>query len=305
MSNAEQDEIVKCPECHSRQLENDEVRGENVCIDCGLVVESNTIDSQAEWRVYDLTQESRQRTGAPATNLLHDKGLATEMDWQNKDYAGNAVGNRSQLYRMRKWQRRSRISNSKDRNLTVALAELERMCSQLEMPRQIREHAALIYRKALDNRVCRGRSIEAIVASSVYLACRECNVPRTLDEVGAAARTGRKEIGRTARFMIRELKMRVNPPKARDFTARFCSMLSLPPEVEAQANEFIQQIEDNELDIGRGPVGLAASCIYVAGVLHNHRRTQREVAKIAGVTEVTIRNRYKEIVHNLRLDIEV
>jgi len=305
MSDAQIDDIVKCPECMSRRLENDTVRGENVCLDCGLVVESNTIDPLAEWRVYDMTQNGRQRTGPAATNLLHDKGLSTEMDWQNKDYAGNTVKNRSQLYRMRKWQRRSRVRGSKDRNLAIALAELDRMCSQLEMPKQIREQAALIYRKALDNKVCRGRSIEAVVAASVYIGCRVCNVPRTLDEVCVAARTGRKEIGRTARFMVRELKMKVNPPRARDFTARFCSLLGLPPEVEAQANEFIQEIEDKELDSGRGPVGLAASCIYVSSVMQEHRRTQKEVAKVAGVTEVTIRNRYKEIVDHLQLDVVV
>jgi transcription initiation factor TFIIB len=306
-TQAIQDEIVKCPECLSRCLSKDDARGENVCIDCGLVVEDHIVDQGAEWNVYDVTDMLKNaRTGAPMTEMLHDKGLSTDIDWQNKDYAGNRITlSRSQLYRMRKWQKRSRVSNGQERNLVIALSEIDRMCSRLDIPKHIREHACIIYRKSLEKRICRGRSIESVVAASVYLGCRECNVPRTLDEVSVAARTGRKEIGRAARYMVRHLGMRMSHPRARDFTARFCSMLGLPPEVKAQADEYMRQIEDKELDSGRGPVGLCASCIYVASIIHDCRRTQKELAIVSGVTEVTIRNRYKEIVHNLGIEMPV
>mgnify|MGYP003113962331 CR=1 FL=1 len=301
---SEVEDIVKCPECDSRNLDRDETHGEIVCQDCGLVLEDNIIDQGAEWRVFSPEQgDQRARTGAPMSQMMHDKGLSTDLDWQNKDYSGKAVSTkmRSQLYRMRKWQRRARVSNALERNLSVALAEIDRICSRLNLAKPTREEAATIYRKAMEKRLVRGRSIEGVSAASIYIACRLHNVPRTLDEIAQASRTGRKEIGRTARFVIRELKIRIQAPRPQEYVARFCSELGLPPHVEAKAMEFVDEICRLELDSGKGPVGIAASSIYIAGVLSKHHRTQREVSEAAGVTEVTIRNRYKEICRHLNL----
>ena len=131
------------------------------------------------------------------TVMLHDKGLSTDIDWQNKDYSGKSISSRyrSQFYRMRKWQKRSRVSNATERNLAMALAELDRMASRLDLPKSIREAAAVNYKKAVEARLIRGRSIEGVAAASLYAACRQCKNPRTLDEIGEASRTGRKEIG--------------------------------------------------------------------------------------------------------------
>ena len=298
------EDTVKCPECSSRNLDHDDTRGEVVCMDCGLVLEDDVIDQGAEWRVFSPEQgDQRSRTGAPMNKMMHDKGLSTDLDWQNKDYSGKAVAPkmRSQLYRMRKWQRRARTSNAQERNLSIALAEIDRICSRMELPKITREEAATVYRKCVENRLVRGRSIEGVSAASIYIACRLHNVPRTLDEVSTSARTGRKEIGRTARFVIRELKIRIQAPRPQDYVPRFCSELGLPPNVEARALEFVDEICRLELDSGKGPVGIAASSIYIAGIMCNHHRTQREVSEAAGVTEVTIRNRYKEICRHLHL----
>ena len=135
MADEQVEDIVKCPECNSRKLDRDETRGEIVCQDCGLVLEDNVIDQGAEWRVFSPEQgDQRARTGAPMTVMLHDKGLSTDIDWQNKDYSGKTINSRyrSQFYRMRKWQKRSRVSNATERNLAMALAELDRMASRLE-----------------------------------------------------------------------------------------------------------------------------------------------------------------------------
>ena len=144
---------MKCSECGSRNLNRDETRGEVVCDDCGLVLEDNVIDQGAEWRVFSPEQgDQRARTGAPMTVMLHDKGLSTDIDWQNKDYSGKAISSRyrSQFYRMRKWQKRSRVSNATERNLAMALAELDRMASRLDLPKSIRESAAVNYKKAVE-----------------------------------------------------------------------------------------------------------------------------------------------------------
>ncbi len=296
------DEIIKCPECGSTHIIRDYERGELICEDCGFVIEDNFIDQGPEWRAFDMEQgEKRARTGAPMTMTLHDKGLSTEIGWKNKDSYGKNIPtkNRSQLYRLRKWQRRIRVSNATERNLAFALTELDRMASALGLPRNVRETAAVIYRKAVEKNLIRGRSIQGVVAASLYGACRQVGVPRTLDEIANVANVGRKEIGRTYRFMTRELKLKLMPTKPDDYIARFCSELELPGEVQAKAHELLQMAAEKELTSGRGPTGVAAAAIYIASILTNNRRTQREVAEVAGVTEVTIRNRYKELTEKL------
>ena len=296
------DEVVRCPECGSTHIIRDYERGELICEDCGFVIDDNFIDQGPEWRAFDMEQgEKRARTGAPMTMTLHDKGLSTEIGWKNKDSYGKNIPtkNRSQLYRLRKWQRRIRVSNATERNLAFALTELDRMASALGLPRNVRETAAVIYRKAVDKNLIRGRSIQGVVAASLYGACRQVGVPRTLDEIAAVANVGRKEIGRTYRFMTRELKLKLMPTKPEDYIARFCSELELPGEVQAKALELLQEAAEKELTSGRGPTGVAAAAIYIASILTGNRRTQREVAEVAGVTEVTIRNRYKELTEKL------
>ena len=169
--------------------------------------------------------------------------------------------------------------------------------------RNVRETAALIYRKAVQKNLIRGRSIEGVVASSVYAACRQCGVPRTLDEVSDFSRIKRKEIGRTYRFMTRELKLKLLPTKPQDYIQRFCSELKLSGNTQNKAIEILKDATDKELTSGRGPTGVAAASIYIASILTNERRTQREVADVAGVTEVTIRNRYKELNEKLGMEI--
>jgi len=302
------DETVECVECGSKFLERDHLHGEVVCADCGLVMEANIIDQGAEWRAFDSEQtEKKARTGPSMTVMLHDKGLSTEIGWQNIDHAGKAIPtrNRYALYRMRKWQRRTRVSNATERNLALALAELDRMASRIGLPRNVRETAAVNYRKAVEKRLIRGRSIEGVAAASLYAACRQCGVPRTLDEISEVSRTGRKEIGRTFRFMVRELKMQLAPTTPNDYISRFCSSLGLDNEVQAKTLEIINQAHAKELTSGRGPTGVAASAIYIASVLCGKRRTQKEIADVVGVTEVTIRNRYKELCKNLDISLDL
>jgi transcription initiation factor TFIIB len=269
-------------------------------------LDEQLIDQGPEWRAFDSEQgEKRARTGAPMTYTIHDKGLSTEIGWKNKDSYGKSIPtrNRAQLYRLRKWQRRIRVSNATERNLAFALSELDRMASGMGLPRNVRETAAMIYRKAVNKNLIRGRSIEGVVAASLYGACRQCGVPRTLDEIASSSRVGRKEIGRTYRFMTRELKLKLMPTRPQDYISRFCSELKLSGEVQTKAAEILKDASDKELTSGRGPTGVAAAAIYISSIICNERRTQREVADIAGVTEVTIRNRYKELTDKLGIEI--
>ena len=173
----------------------------------------------------------------------------------------------------------------------------------LGLPRTVRETAAVVYRKAVDKNLIRGRSIEGVAAAALYAACRQCSVPRTLDEIEEVSRVSRKEIGRTYRFISRELALKLMPTSPIDYVPRFCSGLNLKGEVQSKSVEILRQASEKELTSGRGPTGVAAAAIYIASILCGERRTQREVADVAGVTEVTIRNRYKELAEELDIEI--
>lgn len=295
-----------CSECGSRDLVHDYERAELVCNQCGLVADEAFIDQGPEWRAFDHDQRmKRSRVGAPSTLTIHDKGLSTVIDWRNRDAYGKLISsrNRAQLYRLRRWQRRVRVSSATERNLTFALSELDRMASAMSMSRNIRETAAMVYRKAVESNLVRGRSIEGVAAAALYAACRQCDVPRTLDEIAAVAKVSRKEIGRTYRFLARELALKLVPTSPLDYVPRFCSALKLKGEVQAKAMDVVREATERELTSGRGPTGVAAAAIYIASILYGEHRTQREVAEAAGVTEVTIRNRYKELAEELGIEL--
>jgi transcription initiation factor TFIIB len=239
------------------------------------------------------------------TYTIHDKGLTTTISWQNRDAYGHSIPtrNRAQLYRLRKWQTRTRINAGTERNLAQALSNLDRMSSALGLPRNVRETAAMIYRRAVRQKLNRGRNIECFTAAVLYAACRQCNVPRTLEEISKISQIKRKMIGRNYRDISRKLELKLLPTTPQDYISRFCSQLKLSNEVQVKTIEILKHAAKHELTSGRGPTGLASAAIYIATVLCGERRTQKEVSKTGGVTEVTIRNRYKELVKKLDIDI--
>lgn len=290
-------EMDVCPECGSK-LSTDYERAEVSCVGCGLVVDENMIDKGPEWRAFDSEQRAkRTRVGAPSTNSIHDKGLSTSIDWKNKDAHGRNIPEKNlvQFYRMRKLHNRCRVSGASERNLAFALSEIDRESSKLNVPRSVREDASLIYRKAAKRNVVRGRSIESVVAAAIYISCRRFNIPRTLDEISEVSKVSKKQVGKTYRFLARELNFKLKPTSPADYISRFASKLELSGEVQSKAIEIIEKSKAKGLNSGRGPTGVAAASLYIASVLLGERKTQKEVADVAGVTEVTIRNRYKEL----------
>ncbi|WP_292606386.1 transcription initiation factor IIB [Methanobrevibacter sp. UBA188] len=296
------DEHKACPVCNSTERFVDNSRAEVCCARCGLVLDENLIDSGPEWRAFDHEQrDKRTRTGAPLTYTISDKGLNTTIDWKDKDIHGHKIPerNKAQIYRLRKWNKRMRVSGAGERNLAFALSELDRDSSRLGIPRSVREDAAIIYRSAAKNKLIRGRSIEVVVASVLYAACRRCNIPRTLDEIAIASNVSKKQVGKTYRFLSRELNIKLKPTSPSDYISRFASKLGLSGEVQAKAIEIINKAVKAGLSSGKGPTGVAAAALYIASLLLGERKTQKEVSEISGVTEVTIRNRYKELSENI------
>ena len=298
-----QDMVKKCPECGGINLFWNKEKGEIVCKDCGLVIEDKMIDFGQEWREFDGDQsESRRRTGAPMTYTQFDQGLGTEVGGKGDLLKLNGK-ERSKFFRLKKWQ--YRISTAIERNLKLALAELKRVGSYLKLPKSVEEEAARIYTLAVQRGPVRGRSMESVVAGALYAACRRHDVPRTLDELSEASGIEKKEIGRTYRFVTRELGITILPSNPADYIARFASALKLSAETQSKSIEILEMAQKVELTSGRGPTGIAAAALYVAALMHGEKRTQREVADVAGVTEVTIRNRYKELLEKLKLDKEI
>lgn len=297
-----------CPECGSNNIVHDTQRGELVCWNCGLVIEEHIIDQGPEWRAYESKEINKKaRTGNPAHLMIHDKGLSTVIDWHDQDIFGKKITpkRRAQVYRMRHWQIRSRVHSSLARNLSKAMGELDRLASQLELPRNIKERAALIYRRAIKGQYIKGKKIGATVAASIYAACRIKKVPRTLEEITKYARVNKKELARNYRFLVESLNLKIPSMNAIDYIPRFGEELHLSPHVQQEACRIIEMAQKKELTIGRDPKGLAAAAIYITGILEGERRTQRDISKISHITEVTIRNRYKEIVRALNLKIDI
>jgi len=209
------------------------------------------------------------------------------------------------MYRLRKWHRRVRVSDATERNLTFALSEMSKIGNNLNLPKNILETASVIYRKAVKERLIRGRSIQGVTAAAIYLACRQCKLARTLEEIAQASNMNRKEVGHQYRFLIRKLDYSVPLVEPSRYIAKFSNQLKMQGKAEEVAHKILAAAKELKLTSGRGPAGMAAAASYIASVLSGERMTQREVAEIAEVTEVTIRNRYKELVERLMFQISL
>ncbi|MFC4406046.1 transcription initiation factor IIB [Haloarchaeobius iranensis] len=286
-----------CPEC-TGQLVDDEEHGETVCADCGLVVDEDSVDRGPEWRAFDAAEkDSKSRVGAPTTKMMHDDGLSTNIGWQNKDAYGRQLSSnqRKKMQRLRTWNERFRTRDSKERNLKQALGEIDRMASALGLPKNVRETASVIYRRALAEDLLPGRSIEGVATASLYAAARQAGTPRSLDEVTNVSRVERDEIARTYRYVVRELNLEIQPADPVSYVPRFASELGVSDEGERRARQLLETAKREGLHSGKSPVGLAAAAVYAASLLANEKVTQSEVSEVANISEVTIRNRYHEL----------
>lgn len=286
-----------CPECGSDKIRTDNVRGEIVCQDCGCVLRNQLVDTGAEWSAFSHEEnQQKSRVGSPMTQMLHDRGLTTKIHWKDTDAHGKPLSPRKKetMKRLRTWQKRVRISKSGERNLQMALSEINRMSSALGIPEQVSEQASMLYRAVLDDNLVQGRSIEGVACGCLYITCRKRGIPRSLDEFEAIARVDRTEIARTYRCIMAEQDLEMQPVDPKQFVPRFCSDLDADAEIQRQAIDILGKADDEGLHSGKSPTGLAGAAIYIASMLCEDRLTQSEIADVAQVTEVTIRNRYQE-----------
>jgi transcription initiation factor TFIIB len=286
-----------CPDCDGA-LTRDAARGETVCDDCGLVVEADEIDHGPEWRAFDSAErDQKSRVGAPTTKMMHDDGLSTNIGWQDKDANGNALSasQREKIQRLRTWNERFRTRDHSERNLKQALGEIDRMGSALGVPESARETASVIYRRALDEGLLPGRSIEGIATAALYAAVRQANLPQTIDDMVLVSRVDEQEFTRAYRYINRELALQIGPPDPADYLTKFVSEVGASDELARRARELLETGKAANVHSGKSPVGLAAAAIYAAGLLVNEELTQDTVSEATDVSTVTIRDRYREL----------
>jgi transcription initiation factor TFIIB len=296
--------VTKCQECGSPNQVHDNDTGETVCGGCGLVLYEQMMNKGPEWRAFTQEEKtSRSRVGMPTLYSVHDKGLSTAISQVDRDAFGRKLplATRLQMWRLRKWQIRSRVHSSIDRNLAQAMGELDRLSDKNYIPSRIKEKAAVIYRKALDKGLVRGRSIAAIAAAALYAACRGSGTPRTLREISEASLVDKKDVARCYRLLLRELDIHMPIADPLTYVSKIAERTGISGKTQGLAIQILREARRKRAVAGKDPMGLAAAALYIACLQNSEKKTQKDIAEAAGVTEVTVRNRYKSLKKQLNL----
>ncbi len=297
----EQDEILTCPTCGSMRI-RETPEGELVCQQCGTVLDEERVAESSERRAFTAEEKERiERTGSPVTYTRPGRGMKTEIG--RGAIREVSPDKRGQYYRMRKWQQR--IDDSMQRRMKFALGEIERLVAVMNLPESIREEASRLYEKALEEGIVKGRNIENIVASLVYIVARNQGVPRTLSELSEETGVSERDLGKTYRYVARELDLRIIPVDPGDFLPRFASELGVSGTVQARARELMQEAREEGILSGRSPDSIVAAALYTACLVEGKEVTQKEISEVVGVTEVTVRKGYQTIVEGLGLEDQI
>ena len=281
-----------CPECGGKIISLQE-KGEIVCGQCGLVIHERILDIYHSGKRAFTKQEKerRERTGSPISILLPDMGLSTVIDKSN-------IKN-PDLKRAAKWN--SRMTWDK-RNMLIATTELKRIASNLNLPDHIKKSAIRLYKEAFKRKLLRGRSINGMVAACLYFACREKKIPRTLQEILDETSISAKNVRRCYRTIIRELNLKAPSTDPISLIPRYIAELNLDAEIEKTTINILQKFITNFSTSGKDPKGLCAGALYLVCKIRNKRISQKEIANLVGVTEVTLRSRYKELIRKLNIE---
>jgi len=292
---------TQCGRCGKNSMLCDDVTGERFCGKCGYVLSEISHSTGPERRSFSSPGGvNNVRTGAPTSLTMYDRGLATIINPANRDASGKQLSSsmKSSIKRLRVWDNRSKSNDPTDRNLRQALMELATLKDKLSLSDSVIEKAAYIYRKTLEKRLVRGRSISAMMASSLYAACRDTETPRTLNDISDAGNIKRKDISRCYRLIHRELELKMPVVDSTQCIARIASKLDITEKTKRHGIKILKKAQEHQESAGKDPMGLAAAALYLACLKTGENKTQRNISEVSGVTEVTVRNRCK----SLRLD---
>ncbi|HJM26320.1 MAG TPA: TFIIB-type zinc ribbon-containing protein [Nitrosopumilus sp.] len=283
----------KCPSCLNVKIVTDQNTGELCCSKCGLVLTDKITDTGAEWRSFSSDEGNKARTGAGTSIRMHDMGLSTVIGAANKDSTGKPLSAsvKNSIERLRTWDSRSQANSSADRNLRQALNEMDKLKDKLALSDAVIEKAAYIYRKAMERKLVRGRSIQGLVAACLYASCRNTETPRTLDDISQGMNIRRKDVARCYRLLFRELELKmpvVDPVKG---ISRIASIAGLSEKCKRNAITMLNKAKKLGAVAGKDPMGIAAAALYLSCISIGESKSQKEISQASGVTEVTIRNR--------------
>ena len=301
--NYSNDYDVKCQldTCKTYPAITDSERGEIVCGGCGLILVQNIADTSCESSSYTLEGFMKQTRTGPATSLtMHDKGLSTVIG-TNKDFSGNTLPNKTkyEFNRLRTWDQRSK--SRKTATLSKAFTLLHEMKTKLGIPDNVVENAAYIYRKTVNAKLTRGRTMASLVSASLYAACRENNIPRTLDDIADAGNVERRILSRYLRTIIKKLCLNLNQYDTASFISKISNNMNLKEKTKRDAFEILKRCEKEQITAGKHPVAQAAASLYISCMMNGEKISQKKSSVESGVSDVTIRNRAVLIKKTLKL----
>ena len=306
-------EIERCTVC-KKMVVDDTENGERICSGCGIVMEERVEDHGPEAKSSSLEDKMKlARATGQTTYAQHDLGIATEISIGSKDFSGKKINaeTASQMHRLGKWQQRVRVSSSRDRRLSNVLGRVSEICQSCSLPKNVTETASIIYR-SLDgkNIQVKGKSVLSISAAVVYMACKQCDVIRSLEEIlkevchPREVKSKTKLASRYYRTLVMELDNVIPPIVTMDkYISKIANMTNTDTRIERLSLEIAEKTKDRNLADGKAPNGIAAAYLYIASILLGQSVLQRDISSVSGVTEVTIRNRCKEILTSFKLNI--
>jgi transcription initiation factor TFIIB len=279
--------------------------GELIRRDTGEVISANMLSQEKEWHSFDTGKgANRARTGTPTSLAFHDMGLSTVIGKGVTDASGNVIdtGTRMRMSRLRTWDNRSQVHSSTERSLQKAFSILSRLKDRLGLPNHVTERAAYTYRKAQERGLVRGDTIDSVLAASIYVALRQSGVPRTLDEISEISNVKLKHAARSYRRIVTQLDIKAPIIDSSKYIMKVANKLGFDEKIKRKALELMEKAQKKNILVGKDPVSMATSILYLVNVAEGHHKTQSEIAIAAGTTEVTVRNRSKELRQKLGLD---
>ncbi|HSB82914.1 MAG TPA: transcription initiation factor TFIIIB [Nitrosarchaeum sp.] len=303
LKNYSNDYDVKCKldTCKTYPVITDSERGEMFCGGCGLVLVQNISDTSYESNGYSQEDFMKLTRTGPATSLtMHDRGLSTVIG-ANKDSSGNNLSSKTkyEFNRLRTWDQRSKSRSTV--SLSKAFTLLNAMKTKLGIPDNVIENAAYIYRKTVSARLTRGRTMASLISASLYAACRENNIPRTLDDIADAGNIERRILSRDLRTIIKKLGLKLNQYDISSFISKISNNMNLKEKTKRDAFDILKRCELKEITAGKHPVAQAAASLYIACIINGEKISQKKFSSESGVSDVTIRNRVTLIKKTLKI----
>lgn len=287
--------------CKTYPAITDSERGEIVCGGCGIILVQNMSDVSYENNGYTPENFMKQSRTGPSTSLtMFDQGLSTVIG-TNRDSTGKALSHKTkyEFKRLRTWDQRSK--SSKTVTLSKAFTLLNGMKTKLGIPYNVVESAAYIYRKAVGAKLTRGRTMKSLISASLYAACRENNIPRTLDDIANAGNIERRILSKDLRTIIQKLELKLNPYDTSSFISKISNNMNLKEKTKRDAYDILRRCEQERITAGKNPVGQAAASLYLSCILNGEKISQDKLSIESGVSAVTIRNRSALIKKTLNL----